>query len=46
MYKPDLGYAANLQNINFIHSQCFVQLLFGYILNKKGELYLIFDGKY
>lgn len=25
--------AANLQNINFIHSQPFVQLLFGYVLN-------------
>jgi hypothetical protein len=34
MFKPVLGYAANLQNINFIHSQWFVQLLFGYILNK------------
>jgi hypothetical protein len=33
MFKPVLGYAANLQNINFIHSQQFVQLLFGYILN-------------
>lgn len=30
--------AANLQIINFIHSQGFVQILFGYILNKTSPI--------
>ena len=45
MLKPVLGYAANLQNINFIHSQCFVQLLFGYILNKADGRKALFFRK-